>query len=453
MNKASVDRVPPLMKFGYSSADLGANLAYHSTGFYLMFFFTDVFGILPALAGAIFLYSKVWDAISDPIMGAIADRTKSRWGRFRPYLLFGSVPLGLTIFLLWFAPEISENVRFIYGLATFMLFSTAITVVLIPYHAITPSLTLDSHERSVVLGFRAVFSIIGTLIAAGATLALVGVFGGEDQVIGFRRVGLLYGFIVAGVIIFCFATVRERVRPEEKRRKTSIKEYLNVIGQNPPFIILSLGVLMNMTGMNILAVVVTYFLKYNLNAENLVPVAFVCLFVAAAASMPLFVFISKKTSKKTAYNIGMGIVMAMLLLIFFFGEINVWLTIGIFALAGVGLSTNWLNPWSMIADTVEYSQWKTGLRREGILYGVFYFIQKLCTAIGGFLVGTILAYVGYVANVEQTPQALSGIRSVFTLLPSVFLLAGIILISFYPISAALHKKITAEIEMRESNEA
>jgi len=359
----------------------------------------------------------------------------------------------LTIFLLWFAPEISENVRFIYGLATFMLFSTAITVVLIPYHAITPSLTLDSHERSVVLGFRAVFSIIGTLIAAGATLALVGVFGGEDQVIGFRRVGLLYGFIVAGVIIFCFATVRERVRPEEKRRKTSIKEYLNVIGQNPPFIILSLGVLMNMTGMNILAVVVTYFLKYNLNAENLVPVAFVCLFVAAAASMPLFVFISKKTSKKTAYNIGMGIVMAMLLLIFFFGEINVWLTIGIFALAGVGLSTNWLNPWSMIADTVEYSQWKTGLRREGILYGVFYFIQKLCTAIGGFLVGTILAYVGYVANVEQTPQALSGIRSVFTLLPSVFLLAGIILISFYPISAALHKKITAEIEMRESNEA
>ncbi len=176
--------------------------------------------------------------------------------------------------------------------------------------------------------------------------------------------------------------------------------------------------------------------------------AFLCLFVTAAASIPLFVFVSKKTSKKFAYNLGMGIVVTALGLIFLFGEKGPAITIGLFVLAGVGLSTNWLSPWAMIPDTVEYSEWKTGLRREGILYGIFYFVFKFGTAVAGFLVGYVLSLTGYVANVEQSAGALFGIRAVFTLLPMVFLAGGITLIGLYPIDAGTHRRITGEIDAR-----
>jgi glycoside/pentoside/hexuronide:cation symporter, GPH family len=265
--------------------------------------------------------------------------------------------------------------------------------------------------------------------------------------LGFSMTGVLYGVIVAAVSLVSFATVKERVYHKDPE-KAGIKENLRVMGRNRPFMILTAGLFMHMIGMNIMAVVVNYFFKYNLKAEKLIPVAFLCLFVTAAASIPLFVIISKKTSKKFAYNLGMGIVVAVLGLIFLFGEKGPGVTIGLFVLAGVGLSTNWLSPWSMIPDTVEYSEWKTGLRREGILYGTFYFVFQAGTAVAGFLVGRALAFTGYVANVEQTAGALLGIRAAFTLLPMVFLAAGILLIGMYSIDAATHWRITAEIEAR-----
>jgi len=447
MVSTAAEKVPLGMKLGYSIGDFGANLAFNITGFYLMFFFTDVFGIVPALAGGIFLYAKLWDAVTDPVMGAIADHTKSRWGKFRPYLLFGALPLGVAVALLFQSPDLSQNMKYWYGLGAFMLFATTITIVNVPYLALTPSLTLDSHERSVVTGIRVVFGIVGALAAAGATLPLVSLLGGGNQSAGFGRTSILYGAIVAVVTLISFATVRERVFHRDPE-KAGLRENLRVVGQNRPFMILTAGLFMHMIGMNIMAVVVNYFFKYNLRAEKLIPVAFLCLFVTAAASIPLFVFVSKKTSKKFAYNLGMGIVVTALGLIFLFGEKGPAITIGLFVLAGVGLSTNWLSPWAMIPDTVEYSEWKTGLRREGILYGIFYFVFKFGTAVAGFLVGYVLSLTGYVANVEQSAGALFGIRAVFTLLPMVFLAGGITLIGLYPIDAGTHRRITGEIDAR-----
>ena len=449
--------VPTGMKLGYSIGDFGANLAFHTTGFYLMFYFTDVFGILPGLAGTIFLVAKMWDAVSDPIMGTIADNTRSRWGKMRPYLLFGALPLGAAVFLLFYSPDIAPEYRFYYGLIAFILFSTTITIVNVPYLALTPSLTVDSHERSVVTGVRVVFGIVGALAAAGATLPLVGLFGGEDQVVGFRTVGLVYGVVVCVVSLISFLTVRERVHLTEPV-KSSFRENLKSITKNRPFIILTLGVFLHMIGMNIMAIVVNYYFKYNLEMEPLIPVAFLALFVTAGASIPLFVFISKKTGKKNAYNIGMGIVAFMTLFIFLLGDktlavggASIPVILVLLVLVGVGLSTNWLSPWSMIPDTVEYSQHKTGLRREGILYGVFYFVFKAGTALAGFMVGRMLDVFGYVANETQTDGALLGIRVLLTLVPMAFLTGGIIVISLYPIDAESHRKMVEEIEKREEN--
>jgi len=451
------DHVPSRMRYGYAIGDFGANLVFQVTGFYLLFFFTDVFGIAPALAGSIILYAKMWDAVSDPIMGSIADRTQSRWGKFRPYLLFGALPLGLVVFLLFMAPDLGETGRFYYGLMTFIAFSTAITVVNVPFLAMTPSLTRDSHERSVITGYRVFFGILGALAAAGATLPLVGVFGGGDQIAGFRAVGLAYGIVVAASTLVTFFTVRERVgRPP--REKIGAKEALRAILGNRPFLILTAGTFFHMIAMNIMSVVVNYYFKYNLGMEGMIPVAFLSLFIAAALSLPLFVRISKATNKKTAYNIGMGIVATMLIFIFLAGDrtlqlggLSIPVILPILLITGIGLSTNWLSPWSMIPDTVEYAEWKTGVRREGVLYGIFYFVFKFGTALAGYVVGSVLSVYGYVANVEQTARALGGIRIVMTVVPFIFLIAGIICISFFPISTEDHRKMVSDIEGRRSD--
>jgi GPH family glycoside/pentoside/hexuronide:cation symporter len=449
------DRVPLRMKIGYGIGDFGANLVFLATLFYILYYFTDVFGIPPEVAGIIVLASKSWDAISDPIMGTISDRTTSRWGKKRPYLLFGAVPLGITVFLLFYSPDFSNlgtsvlTYRVAWALLTYILFCTAITIVNVPYAALTATMTRDSHERSVITGFRMTFGIIGTLVAAGATLPLVGVFGAGDQIIGFRTVGVIYGILIALASLVTFVATRERVGAlGDEGRKTPIKETIAGVVGNRPFILLVSATLMFMIGMNTMAAVVTYYFKYNLNAENLVAVANLCIFIPALLSLPLFVFIGKKLSKKLAYNLGMGIVGLMLLLIFFFGEKNLYMTFAFLVVAGIGLCTNWLSPWAIIPDTVEYSEWKLGIRQEGTLYGIFYFVFKFGAAVAGFLAGQVLNLTGYVANQPQTETALLGIRSLLTVLPLLFIVLGIVTLFFFPIDARMHRRMVEEIRVK-----
>ncbi len=459
MEVSPEDRVPLGMKIGYGIGDLGANLVFLATLFYVLYYFTDVLGIPPETAGIIVLASKFWDASIDPVMGNISDRTHSRWGKKRPFLLFGAIPVGIAVFLLFYTPDFTKvtggalgyhiDNRIVWALVTYILFCTAIAVVNVPYAALTAAMTRDSHERSVITGFRMTFGIIGTLIAAGATLPLVGVFGAGNPVIGFRTVGLLYGALIAVATLVAFFATKERVLSlAEQRHKTPTKETIRAVVKNRPFILLLVATLMFMIGMNTVAAVVTYYFKYNLNAEKLVAVANLCIFIPALLSLPLFVAIGKRVSKKFAYNLGMGIVAAMLLLIFFFGEKNIYLTFAFLVVAGIGLCTNWLSPWAIIPDTVEYSEWKLGIREEGILYGIFFFVFKFGAAVAGFLVGKVLALTGYVANQAQTEAALMGIRSLLTVFPFVFMVAGIVILSFYPIDAAMHRHMIEEIKAK-----
>jgi GPH family glycoside/pentoside/hexuronide:cation symporter len=446
------DRLSIRTKLGYGLGDLSFNIAYQTTALYLIFFFTDVFGIAAGTAGMIMFYSKIWDSVSDPMMGYISDHTKSRWGSKRPYILLGTIPLGITFMLLFYSPSLaSENLKIIYGLVTFVLFCTAITIVNVPYGALMANLTLDSNERAVVIGYKSTFGIIGVLIAAAATRPVVDLLGKGSQVLGFRYMGIIYGLIIMIVLIITFLSVRERVsRPN--REESTLLENLKVIFSNKPFLILAAGTVFHLTAVMTTAAVVNYYFKYNLKNEAMIPVAFLCLFVMAIVFMPLFVKISTKKSKKYAYNLGIGSFAVVLVLLFFFGEKNIYLTLIFFFLGAAGMATNWLSSWSMVPDTVEYSQWKTGLRREGVIYGAFFFCQKFPAALAAFIVGIVLKYVGYTANIEQTGQSLMGIRLLLTLIPVGFIIIGIVFISLFPIDAAMHRRMLAEIEQREKAE-
>ena len=461
-------------KIGYGIGDFPFNLAYQTTALFLLFYLTDVFGIAAWAAGTLIMASKVWDAVSDPMMGYITDHTKSRWGSKRPYLLFGAIPLGVMFFLLFYSPDFAalfgiddpakiEKYKIIYVTAVFVLFCTAITIVNVPYGALTAHLTQDADERSVLTGYRMVFAILGTLFGAAATLILVDKFGFtgivlEDgkrvinQLFGFRMMGLVYMVIIVIAVLITFFAVKERGEAEKSAaaEKVSLKDILKVIFTNRPFLILITGTILNLVAVLIMAAVVNYFFKYNLENEGMVPLAFLCLFVSAILFMPFFVWLSKKTSKKFTYNVGMGSLCCVLVLIFFFGDKNIILTLILFILAGAGMATNWLSSWSMVPDTIEYSQWKTGIRSEGVIYGAFFFGQKLPVAIAAFIAGQALKHIGFVPNVVQTPETLSGIKVLVTLIPIVFIILGIIVISRFPINAEMHKKIVEEIKSIEA---
>lgn len=448
--RSSPERLGLGLKIGYGIGDFGFNLVLQTTAVHLMFFFTDVFAIPAAAAGGIFLASKIWDAVIDPGLGVLIDNTRTRWGGKLPYLLFGALPLGITVFLLFLAPPLPPAWRVVYSAATFILFCTALSVVNIPYGALTAALTRDSRARSSLSAWRMSLALVGTLVAAGVTRPLVGLF--PNELTGFRVVAAAFGLLAALITLVTFFAVRGRGRPEEEAREEGIgfRRYLQVLTANPPFLLLTLGMFLFMTAIGMTASGVNYFFKYNLGAEGSASLALLALLGTAILFIPVMLLLSNRTSKRLAFVLGMSTLAGVLVALYFIGERSVGLTVGLFVIGGVGMSSIYLCPWAMLPDTVEYSQWKLGLRREGILYGTYFFFNQLGGAVAGFLLGGGLHRYGYVANAVQTPRSLLGIRLMMSLVPVVFILAGIALISFYSITTERHRQLVLEIQGREA---
>ena len=253
------DRVPLKMKIGYAFGDFGANFVFQTVTLFLLFYFTDVMLVGASTAGMIILAAKLWDAVFDPVVGIMCDKTHSRWGSKRVYLLFGAVPLAVMFFLLFAGPDIPHALRPVYCVATFILFCTLYALVNVPYGALTASMTTDMQERSSITAYRMTFALIGSLIVAGVT-PLLAAFGTPIQ--SYHMIGMIYGGCCAVFTLVAFATVRERVLSGETAVHHSFKEELAVLKENRPFQLLSLSTLMQFTAINILAAMVNYYFKY-----------------------------------------------------------------------------------------------------------------------------------------------------------------------------------------------
>lgn len=446
------EKVSVSVKMAYGAGDFGANLVFQTVMLYMMYFFTDVFLIGAATAGLISFASKLWDGITDPLMGFISDRTRTRWGSKRPYLLFGSIPLGVLFFLLFFSPEMPESGRVIYALILFLLLNTAYTVVNIPYGALTADITLSSKERSSITGYRMFFAIVATLFVAGATKPLSGMF--EKEAVGFRFVAGIYALLAIGFTLVTFFFVKEKYGSDRQKSDSfSLSEVATIIKNNRPFIHLSLGTVFHLAAVSLIASMVNYYFKYNMQREDFIPVAFLSLLGAAVLSLPLWVYISNKAGKKTAFNLGMSLLGSALVPLYFVESFNIALFVPVLIVAGVGMSTIYLSPWSMIPDTVEYSQHKTGLRREGILYGFFYFGQKLAAGLALLVSGFGLDLFGYVqpstgGAALQSAEATEGILVLTTLVPIFFIIIGAFFISRYSITGNMHRNMVEELQSK-----
>jgi len=435
--------LPVKMKLGYGVGDLAFNILINITSIFLLIFYTDVFLIDPWLAGLIFLVSKLWNALIDPFIGYFIDRTDTRWGKMRPYMIFGAAPLAVCFFLVCASPDLEESMRFAYGMATFLLFNSAFAIANVPYAALTASLTRDADERSNLTAYRMTFATVGMLIAGGATKPLVNLFSSEAT--GYRIVAIIFGLFSIGVILLSAFNVKETVHQQSEDEKR-ISLNLKALSKNYPFILLVLSFVVTAIAVYAMASTTNYFFTYYVNREDLISPALVILFVSAVIAFPLWLKVSKKTSKKATYISGLIVFGVSLVGIYLFRDIAPWQLLILIGFAGAGMSTYILFPWAMVPDTVEYSQWKTGIRQEGFLYGFFVFGLKLSQAFAGFFTGMVLSYVGYVANVEQTPEALNGIRFLMTIMPCILITIGILLIVFYPITSEMHKKMLEDIE-------
>jgi GPH family glycoside/pentoside/hexuronide:cation symporter len=443
-------------KIGYAFGDFGGNIVFQSVSLFVVFYFTEVFGLTAAAAGAIFAIAKLWNAICDPVIGALTDRVRTRWGQKRPFFLFGAIPLGLSFFLLMAAPAIEA--KFGYALITFLFFSSAYSLVGVPYGALTASITSSPSERSKLTAYRMAFAIFATLLVGGLTKPIVGAFATPQE--GFRAVGALYGIAVAICTWIAFATTYER-QQSAAEKSGGMREAFSILIGNRPFLLLAGSIIVHFAAITVTATLVNYYFKYNLKAEAVTPVAFVCMFLSAAAALPMWLKVDARIGKAKAFNAGMLLLATALAGLFVFEKPSAWQVIPFMVMAGIGMSTIYIFPWSMIPSTVDYSEWKTGIRREGLLYGVFYFSFKASAALGGLIAGLGLDWAGYVASPEniqsstQGPATLVGFRWLMTLVPIGLILIGVALIRLYPIDVAMEKEMLrdAEVHIHQGREA
>ena len=436
-------------KLFYGSGDTGFSLTTTIIGAYLPIFLTDVVGIGPAIAAAAIFIGKSWDYVNDPLIGHLSDRTRSRWGRRRPYLLFGPLPFGLAFVLLWWRPPLSgEVVLAVYYAAAYVLFETAATFVYMPYFALTPELTSDYNERTSLTSYRMFFSILASLLAFTLPLMIIDSFRPENV----QRVllmGALFAVLSAAPLWLVFAHTREKEEYMEME-PPKLLESLKAAFRNPPFLF-SLGIyLFTWLAVDIMQSTLLYFIKYALLREKQSDIIMGTIFVVAIAALPLWNRVSRRWGKRTAF-IG-GIIfwtVVQLVIVTLAPATPLAVLLLLCGLAGIGVGAAHVLPWSIIPDSIEWDEWKTGARHEGMYYSLVTLIKKIVSsvAIPGALF--LLGKTGYVANADvQTPGAVLVIRMLTGPIPAVFLVAAIVCAALYPLSRERFQEICADLESR-----
>jgi len=434
-------------KLGFGVCDLGGNLFFTAMGFWSLYYLTDIVGVPAAAAGFAVMIGKLWDAATDPMMGFLSDRTRSRWGRRRPYLLFGAVPLFLAMWFFFTNPRIDDPVTLTAWAALALCFlNTAYTVVNIPYNSLTPELTADYHERSSLNGYRFGFAVFGTLIGAGAVLPLAGAFATQD--LGFSMVGAAMGALMMCTALLTFASVREPDHSAEPRPKDGFFETFGAVFKNPHYVRVLLTYALNLTALTFVQGILAYYFKYLYRDESKTTIAMVLLLVVAMICIPISVLVSKRIGKKRTYQFALLVIAASCMTIFFLGHVlGPDFFLGMMLIAGIGIGFGYVAPFAMVPDAVEYEAATTGKRREGAYYGMWTFTSKLGTSLAVASTGFILGLAKYIAPDAsnalpiQPDSTILAIRLLIGPIPAVVFIGAILLIETYKLDEKAYKEV------------
>ncbi|NYI51020.1 MFS transporter [Macellibacteroides fermentans] len=451
-------------KIGYGFGDMASSMFWKLFGSYLMIFYTDVFGLPAAVVGTLFLVTRVWDSAFDPIVGVVADRTHSRWGKFRPYLLFLAIPFSVIGVLTFVTPPFGDNGKLIYAYVTYSLMMMVYSAINVPYASLLGVMSDNPKERNTLSTYRMAFAYIGSFIALLLFMPMVNFWSGHSKEIAAQQQGWTLAVAVIAVMcallfIGCFALTRERVKALHEKQ-APLKEDLKDLWKNRPWWILLGAGVAALVFNSIRDGATVYYFKYFIVEEDFQTISFFGVSfvlsglylsvgqIANIAGVILAAPVSNRIGKKQTYMGSMAIATVLSILFFWFDKDNLPLIFTFQILISICAGSIFPLLWSMYADCTDYSELKTGNRATGLIFSSSSMSQKFGWAIGSALTGWLLSYFGFVANEVQQAEAIQGIKMFMSFLPAAGTLLSIVFISMYPLSEKKMLEISAALKSR-----
>ncbi len=459
--KTSLHRLPIKEKIGYSLGDAASNLYFYTFILYLPIFYTDVFG-LPAMAmGTMFLVTRIWDAVNDPIMGMIADRTESRWGKFRPYIISLALPLAVGGIFTFTTPGFEAGGKLFYAYATYTLLMMLYTAVNVPYSALMGVITPNSLERTGVSQYRFVAAFGGQMIVSGAALPLVLYFGRGNEQSGWQWTMAFFGILAVVLLSVTFFTTKERVRPP-KEQKADIKQDLKDLLRNKPWILIAVATVFQLLFAVMRSSSTPYFFRYYVLDQqldifsrtiDLTYEVFTSSFAAVGSISTLIGALLAKLfarilDKKNTYAWFLILSSVVSCAFFLLRPHQVLLIFGLNVAVSFFLGAVSVLQWAIYTDTADYGEWKFKRRATGLVMAASLFALKLGLAFGGTFVGWILEFHGFVPKLDQTESALFGIRMLMSFYPAAFGIIGGLVMIRYPLKNTVMLKIEEDLKRR-----
>ena len=449
-------------KIGYGFGDMASSMFWKLFGAYLMIFYTDVFGLPAAVVGTMFLITRIWDSAFDPIVGVVADRTHSRWGKFRPYLLWLAVPFGIIGILTFVTPDWSPTGKLIYAYGTYSLMMMIYSAINVPYASLLGVMSPNPKERNTLSTYRMTFAYIGSFIALLLFMPLVNFFSGNSKELADQQTGWTMAVVVIAILCIvlffgCFAWTKERVKPI-KETQNPLKEDLKDLFKNKPWWILLGAGVAALVFNSIRDGATVYYFKYFVVEEDYATVSFFGMsfvlsglylalgqaanIIGVIAAAP----VSNRIGKRNTYMWAMIIATVLSVIFYWFDKDDlIWMFV-FQALISVCAGSIFPLLWSMYADCADYSELKTGNRATGLIFSSSSMSQKFGWAIGTAVTGWLLGFFGFQANAVQSEEAISGIKMFLSFLPAVGTILSVVFISMYPLTENKMKDITTELE-------
>lgn len=451
-------------KLSYGFGDAASSMFWKLFGSYLMIFYTDVFGLAPAAVGTMFLITRVWDSFFDPIVGVVADRTNTKWGKFRSYLLFCAIPFGVIGVFTFYTPSLSSTWMLVYAYVTYSLMMMVYSAINVPYASLLGVISPNTKDRNVLSTYRMAFAYIGSFVALLSFMPLINFFSNSDKSIEAQR----YGWVMAVVVIasicvalflLCFKGTKERVRPMTEK-KSSLKSDITDLFRNKPWWILLGAGIATLIFNSIRDGATVYYFKYYVNEELFgeiplfgIPFVLSGLYLAVGQAsnivgVLLAAPISNRIGKRFTFMGSMAIATILSIAFYSLDKSNIGAMFILQALISVCAGSVFPMLWSMYADCADYSELKTGNRATGLIFSSSSMSQKMGWALGTAITGWLLAYFGFEANQIQSDQAINGIKMFLSILPAIGTTLSMVFIFLYPLSENRMEEIAKELEQK-----
>jgi GPH family glycoside/pentoside/hexuronide:cation symporter len=436
------------VRAGYGIGDYAICLYWSGIGLYLLYFYTDVVGISPILAGWIYALGIGWDAITDPFMGYLAERTKTKMGSYRPFIYYGSIPLALSFVLLFWVPPFEGAVLFLFLILVNLIHRSCFTIVSVPYSSLTARITNDSNERTKLTTARMISASFGTLSMSALAFPLITYFGGADEAFGFLWLAIISGLIAIALLSVTVYSVREKVDEIVTSNLPNFVSITKTVATNYPFwIVFGCILILGSTGVMFNKNLI-YFVKYGLEQHEYQGLILGVSSGTSFLSLPFWAYLALKIGKRETWLISMTIAFIGLLLFFYYPIASLNELLILLALIGVGNGAGGVLFWSMLPDTVEYGEWKSGIRTESSLYGFMTFAQKSSIAVAALILGFLLSGIGFEPNQIQSEETISGMKFMMSWIPICGIIISLVLMYFYPISTKFHGELLQRIKER-----